>query len=355
MAELLTQNGHFPWTVTDGSAADLDGAVNGDIRTSWYVDPDDSAFSSFTLTADGLLSGLSASTTFTDAPAADLDHFGNVSGEWLDGLLGSNKASYLEGQSVPDRIIFTDLTPGVSYFITIAYDTTKSGKHAFDYLTTYDRTVSPDPLDGTTGVNATVSTFAIPVDDNVTKGQNGIDDGPVGPTGGDDIAQIAGIGGTITAVSGYTRSPNNYVTDSTTTITVTFTPRTSVLAWELTSPPGKWGQTTCCCNYRPYHVSSRIQCEPRQCRVARPSVDERSDHFPRAHHSHQGCDRRPGSPGLQLRHFRFGRHAAEPGQFHLGRRFYFRHTRYPGFQRNELRQLHGYGNVARRLDDGISG
>ena len=67
-----TVNGHFPWTVTDGSAADLDGAVNGNIRSCWYVDPDDSAFSSFSITANGLLSGLSASTTFTDAPAADL-------------------------------------------------------------------------------------------------------------------------------------------------------------------------------------------------------------------------------------------------------------------------------------------
>src|SRR5262245_46860766 len=62
-----TGNGHDPWTVTDGSAADLDGHVDGNISTSWFVDPDDSLNSSFTLTALGLSSGLSASSTFTDA------------------------------------------------------------------------------------------------------------------------------------------------------------------------------------------------------------------------------------------------------------------------------------------------
>src|SRR5262245_9907043 len=259
-----TGGGHDPWTVQDGGSADLDGLRDGNVQTSWYVDPDDSAFSTFSLTAHGLLSGLSAATTFTDAPAANLDHFGNVTGEWLDGNLGSNKASYLEGQSVPDRIVFTDLTPNVSYSITISYDTTKDGKHAFDYLTTYDRTVNPNPLDGTTGVNATVSTFAIPVDANVTKGQNGIDDGPVGPTGGDDIAQIAGnftyFGGNITAVSGYTRSPDNYIGTSATTITVTFTPlsATSVLAWGAhIATRQDWGQNNSAVFIQgsPYHVS----------------------------------------------------------------------------------------------------
>src|SRR4029078_163834 len=218
----------------------------------------------FPLTADGCLSGLSEATNFTDAPAADLDHFGNVSGGWQDGNIGSNKANYLEGQSVPDRITFTDLTPGVSYSITIAYDTTKAGKHAFDYLTTYNRTVNANPLDGTSGVNATISTFAIPVDANVTKGQNGIDDAPVGPTGGDDIAQIAGnftyFGGTITAVSGYTRSPDNYTTDSTTTITVTFTPlsATSVLAWGAhIGTRQDWGANNSAVNISgsPYHIA----------------------------------------------------------------------------------------------------
>ena len=56
----------LPWTVVDGSADDLDGLVNGNIHTTWYVDPDDSAGSSFELTASGLTSGEFAHAFFTD-------------------------------------------------------------------------------------------------------------------------------------------------------------------------------------------------------------------------------------------------------------------------------------------------
>ncbi|MGI8981137.1 MAG: DUF7507 domain-containing protein, partial [Pirellulaceae bacterium] len=259
-----TGNGHHPWSVVDGGPTDLDGQANGNILTAWYVDPDDSANSSFALTADGQSSGLKAATNFTDAgPAADLDHYGNVSGEWLDGNLGTNKANYLEGQSVPDRIVMTGLTAGTTYSITPCYDTTKGGKHAFDYLTSYDRSVSPDPLAGVSGVGSTPSTFPIPVDANVTNGQNGVDDAPVGPTGGDDITQIPGVfslyGGTITAVSGYTLS-GTYAGDSTTEITVTFTASgtTAVLAWGAhISTRADWGQNNSAVSVSgsPYHMA----------------------------------------------------------------------------------------------------
>ena len=61
-----TGNGHTPWTVVDGGADDLDGLMNGNIHTTWYVDPDDSAGSSFDLTASGLTSGEFAHAFFTD-------------------------------------------------------------------------------------------------------------------------------------------------------------------------------------------------------------------------------------------------------------------------------------------------
>ena len=61
-----TGNGHTPWTVVDGGADDLDGLMNGNIHTTWYVDPDDSAGSSFELTASGLTSGEFANAFFTD-------------------------------------------------------------------------------------------------------------------------------------------------------------------------------------------------------------------------------------------------------------------------------------------------
>lgn len=62
-----TGSGHAPWVVTDSGGGDLDGIVNGNVTTTWYVNPDDSSGSSFDLFAKGLSSGLLASTTFADA------------------------------------------------------------------------------------------------------------------------------------------------------------------------------------------------------------------------------------------------------------------------------------------------
>jgi hypothetical protein len=74
-----TGGGHEPWQVTDGVMGDfdgdgtldgdLDGVADGNIHTTWYVHPDDSADAQFELTATGLSSGLNASHTFTDSVA----------------------------------------------------------------------------------------------------------------------------------------------------------------------------------------------------------------------------------------------------------------------------------------------
>ena len=62
----LGGDGHEAWSVTDGSSLDLDGAVNGAVTTSWYVNPDDSLDWSFLLTA--MASGQqTASAGFTDS------------------------------------------------------------------------------------------------------------------------------------------------------------------------------------------------------------------------------------------------------------------------------------------------
>ena len=65
-----TGGGHEPWQVTDGGKGDLDGVVDGNFRTTWYVNPDDSLNSTFELTAAGLNSGNWATHTFTDADPA---------------------------------------------------------------------------------------------------------------------------------------------------------------------------------------------------------------------------------------------------------------------------------------------
>ncbi len=78
-----TGNGHLPWTVVDGSSADLDGHVDGNVETTWYVNPDDSANSSFELTAVGLTSDQEANNVFTDSevvaanPSIDISKYVN--------------------------------------------------------------------------------------------------------------------------------------------------------------------------------------------------------------------------------------------------------------------------------------
>ncbi|ELS01824.1 hypothetical protein Xen7305DRAFT_00015300 [Xenococcus sp. PCC 7305] len=71
-----TRPEHQPWQITDGISSfddagnlvgDLDGIVDGNIETSWFVDPFDSLNSQFELTALGLDSGAIATTNFTDS------------------------------------------------------------------------------------------------------------------------------------------------------------------------------------------------------------------------------------------------------------------------------------------------
>jgi hypothetical protein len=152
---------------------------------------------------------------------------------WQNGNVNQNQAHYGEGDSVPYRMKFDQLTIGASNTLTISYDTTKQGKHALDYLTDYDRTESAgnNPCSGVAGCTlASETNFPIPVDPRVTNGLNQV------PGGGDDIVQIPGsfsmFGGTITAVSAYTVT-GTYAGDSTTSLTITFTANVTnpVMAW----------------------------------------------------------------------------------------------------------------------------
>jgi hypothetical protein len=223
-----------PWDVQ----ADGDGKIS----SSWIVDPNETHGNWLEVRAKGAESGLFAMVFFTDPANADLDQCGNgplsapvpcTLDAWQNGNLNANQAHYGEGDSVPYRMKFAELTVGGSNTVTISYDTTKSGKHALDYLTSYDRTenIGNNPCSGVAGcVLGSKTTFPIPLDPRVANGQNQV------PGGGDDITQIPGtfamFGGTITAVSGYTVT-GTYAGDSTTFITITFTSNVAnpVMAW----------------------------------------------------------------------------------------------------------------------------
>ena len=187
-----------------------------------------------------------------------------------NGNLNSSKSHYAEGESVPYRTVFEGLIVGNTYAITIEYDTTQGGKHAFDYLTSFDRT-EPTPGNNpcTQKQGAPVVTICnpllsvpvpIPLDPNVAAGQDGI------PGNSDDITQIPGVftlfnGNAISIVnpgSPYTLS-GSYAANSSTAITVQFnaTAATVVLAWGgHISTRLDWGVTNSAIaiNGSPYHM-----------------------------------------------------------------------------------------------------
>jgi len=89
-----------------------------------------------------------ARMTFTDAaPSADIDDCQNGnpisptacdashSTDWTNGNITGSKGTYFEGDSIPFRAVITDVTVA-SHTYEFNWDTTKGGKHAFDYLTT---------------------------------------------------------------------------------------------------------------------------------------------------------------------------------------------------------------------------
>jgi hypothetical protein len=189
----------------------------------------------FVLRAVGSKTGTIAETNFDAVPeneAADIDQCANgpfsapepcTGSAWVNGNVGASKGHYFEGDSIPYRIKFSGLTIGSTNTVTIEWDTTKAGKHAIDYLTSYNRTesVGNDPCSGVAGCGA-ATTFPIPLDPNVAAA---------------GVTQIGGqvftmFGGTITSVSAYTLT-GTYAGDSSTRITITFTANTTnpVLAW----------------------------------------------------------------------------------------------------------------------------
>src|SRR5206468_2465970 len=119
---------------------------NGNISdNTFWTDSFDGGLT-FTLTASGQSSGLSAQTTFTDGnPSANLDQCGNdpspspstdgcsaAATDWVNGNVGASKAVYFEGDSLPYRMTFGNLSTGVGspHTVIIKWDTTKGGTHA---------------------------------------------------------------------------------------------------------------------------------------------------------------------------------------------------------------------------------
>ncbi len=88
--------------------------------------------------------------------------------QWQTGNLGSSNSDYLEGDSIPYRSVVDNLTVGQTYKVQIEWDSTASGHHAIDYITSFGRTeTTADPCAGIT-CSASVATLAIPLDPRVS-------------------------------------------------------------------------------------------------------------------------------------------------------------------------------------------
>lgn len=186
-------------------------------------------------------------------PSADIDQCENVpatcdssnSSNWTNGNLGQHNSSYPETSSVPFRAVMNNLVANSTYSILIEWDTTvNSGDHAFDYLTTFNRTeATADPCAGVTCSSPT-NTLTIPVDPNVTAagvtqlgGQVFTIRGGEFPANGASIANTGNLCATsscsiATNPSAYTLS-DPYTQNSSTRIRLYFTAKatTVVLAW----------------------------------------------------------------------------------------------------------------------------
>jgi hypothetical protein len=186
-------------------------------------------------------------------PSSHLDGCNSAATQWVNGNLGASKSVYFEGDSIPYRMRFDNLAAG-SHTVTIKWDTTKSGKHAIDYLTTYNRTVAnANPCLGVSGCvyPDTPDTLNIPADPQVT---------------GAGVTPVAGVftmfNGDLTNASVYSYPDGTgFAGDKSAQITLTFITTAAhpnpVLAWGgHISTRQDWGQigSAVAISGSPYHM-----------------------------------------------------------------------------------------------------
>jgi len=82
-----------------------------------------------------------ASSDFSQAINFTNGTLGQVS--WINGDINANNSRYYEGMSVPQRLVLYKVptTPNNQHVLTFTYTTTKAGKHAFDFITSYDQSL----------------------------------------------------------------------------------------------------------------------------------------------------------------------------------------------------------------------
>jgi len=224
-------------------------------------------FAMFIATANGQIrrtgrissSTTTSSTDLVSAAATDLDQCANGSllahvsctdGNWVNGDVNAQKAHWKETESLVYRLKMNGLTLG-SHTLILGYDILKNGKHAIDYLTSFDRTETQgaadaehanlnDPCNGLTPpgctTSAPTSTFPIPEDTVTVTSQTN-------PNTGVPVPQIPGVftmwNGNITDIHYVTYAGGE---ERQISITFTATSDRALLAWGgHVAWQGEWG------------------------------------------------------------------------------------------------------------------
>ena len=82
--------------------------------------------------------------------------------DWINGNSNAQKSHYVEGESIPYRLVLTGLTAG-THVVDIEWDIRKSSKATIDYITSFQRiNETVNPLKGLAGTFGAPSTFPIP-------------------------------------------------------------------------------------------------------------------------------------------------------------------------------------------------
>jgi Prealbumin-like fold domain len=200
-------------------------------------------------------------------PSADLDQCRNgdqlnpvpcTGAAWVNGNAGASNAHWNEGDSIAYRMRFSNLATGAGnpHTMIIEWDTTQSGKHALDYITSVDRSVVADPCSGV-GAGCALSHFLpIPADPAVQALL--ANSNAAGRWNQQMRLYNAGVGAQITSMTPYALS-GTYDGSSSTRLTITFTTNTPnpVLAWGgHIATRADWGtnNSAIAINGSPYHM-----------------------------------------------------------------------------------------------------
>ncbi len=144
--------------------------VTGDFLLRYQLD---GILGVYTISAwDGTHDPVTATFTDKDNPAANIDQCengGTFSGKpvinpcnWVNGDLNDQNSHFTEGQSVPYRVVMTNLPLETTLTITIGYDVRSDRVNALDYITSFQRiTEAVNPCAGVSPCDLG-NTFAIP-------------------------------------------------------------------------------------------------------------------------------------------------------------------------------------------------